>query len=112
MAQHEEHREQVAALLEVQIPAMQHLIEADRDRQEALVAERTMIFVSPDSEEFGRQRGEWDTAVRARTIAENVTAVSDGADSTREAAASADQAAAHLARMAEALQRVVGQFRY
>jgi methyl-accepting chemotaxis protein len=53
-----------------------------------------------------------DTAVRARTIAANVIAVSDGADSTREAAASADQAAAHLARMAADLQRVVGQFHY
>src|SRR5262245_58833324 len=50
----------VSTLLEVQIPAMQNLIEADRDLQQALVAERTMIFVSPDSDEFGKQHKVWE----------------------------------------------------
>ena len=49
----------VATLLDVQVPAMQHLIEADRDFQQALVAERTMVFADPASEEFARQRAAW-----------------------------------------------------
>ncbi len=42
----------LANIFAVQMPSIDFLIEADRDLQQLLVAERSMIFVGTDSEEF------------------------------------------------------------
>ena len=49
---------QVAQIADVYTPAQGYLLNADRDSQQALVAERSLLLLSPTSEEFEAQRQE------------------------------------------------------
>ncbi len=47
--------------LSIQLPGIDYLIEADRDLQQLLVAERSMMFADPDSELFKQFIDEYET---------------------------------------------------
>lgn len=46
------------------LPSMDYLIEADRDLQQLLVAERTLIFVDPGTETFKKQVKDFETNLK------------------------------------------------
>jgi len=56
--------ELVDQLKDVRLPGIDFVVQADRDLQQLLVAERSLLFLPPDSEDFKRQLDEYETNLR------------------------------------------------
>jgi len=56
--------ELVDQLKDVRLPGIDFVVQADRDLQQLLVAERSLLFLSPSSEAFKRQLDEYETNLR------------------------------------------------
>ena len=54
----------VIDLFSVRLPAIDAVVEADRDLQQLLVAERSMIFAEKHSPEFAGFLKEWETNLK------------------------------------------------
>ncbi|HBG18882.1 MAG TPA: hypothetical protein DDY32_06275 [Desulfobulbaceae bacterium] len=109
-------KERLDDIFLVRLPSIDYLIEADRDLQQLLVAERSMIFNDPDNERFKAFMKEYETNFRqseerwnkfkALSINENEKAVIGVYDKARgDWAASSRQVLEELVRNSEASRK-------